>query len=424
MNDNPTLPTQESAEPKAITAAIILAALGYFVDIYDLILFGIVRVDSLRTLGMTGDEITRQGEFLLNVQMMGLLIGGIVWGILGDKRGRLSVLFGSIMLYSAANLANAFVNDITSYAVLRFVAGVGLAGELGAGVTLVAESMSKEKRGLGTTLIAAFGLLGALAAGFVGRMEWGLEMANWRVAYLVGGVMGLALLALRIGVYESPTYARMNKSSNVRRGDFLMLFRKRRLFIRYLRCILIGMPTWYAIGILVIFAPEFAREMHIKGIENSGNAIMCAYAGLSLGDLTSGLFSQWLRSRKRAILTFIGIAAAACFAYMNLFNASATTFYIVCGCIGFGVGYWALFVTTAAEQFGTNLRATVTTTVPNFVRGSVVLVLLLYTQAYGVLESRVQAATLVGILVFALAIYAWSGMKESFHSDLDFIEEH
>lgn len=420
-----TASTTETSR-KQVTAAILVAALGYFVDIYDLILFGIVRVDSLRSLGLSAAAITTEGEFLLNVQMLGLLVGGILWGVLGDRRGRLSVLFGSILLYSSANLANAFVQDIPSYALLRFIAGIGLAGELGAGVTLVAETMSKEKRGVGTTVIAAFGLLGAIAAGFVGRVDWGTGYDNWRVAYFIGGVMGLALLVLRIGVYESPAFARMRaahqQGDKVRSGDFLALFRNRKLFFRYVRCILIGLPTWYAIGVLVIFAPEFSRELGIVGIETSGTAIMFAYGGLSLGDLASGLLSQALRSRKQALLIFILLSALSVFIYLNLYGASVLAFNLTCGFIGFSVGYWAVFVTTAAEQFGTNLRATVTTTVPNFVRGSVALVLWLFSLAAKALDSRIQAAALVGLVVFGVALLAWAGMRESFGQDLDYYE--
>ncbi|MCD9019909.1 MFS transporter [Parachryseolinea silvisoli] len=393
---------------------VIIAALGYFVDIYDLLLFSIVRVPSLRALGRTGDALLRDGIFLINIQMAGLLTGGILWGILGDKRGRLSVLFGSILLYSLANLANGFVTTVPQYAILRFIAGVGLAGELGAGITLVAEILPRQIRGYGTTLVAAVGLFGAVLAYFVA------ELTDWQVAYWIGGGLGLCLLLLRYSVSESGMFAEV-RDKKVERGNFFILFSRGPLLASYLRCILIGLPIWFVIGILVTFSPEFAVSMNLPEAIDAGKAVMCCYIGLSLGDLSSGLLSQALKSRKKVVLVFLFLTATAMAIYLTSTALSATAFYTRCFFLGFAIGYWALFVTIAAEQFGTNIRATVATTVPNFVRGTVVPLTLAF-EWLRISHSMIFSAWVVGgasLLIAALALWK---MKETFGKDLHFVE--
>lgn len=427
MNAETDAGEKKEIAQKGLAAAIIVAALGYFVDIYDLILFGVVRIASLKSIGVPEDLITREGEFLLNVQMTGMLIGGIIWGVLGDKKGRLSVLFGSIALYSLANLANGFVYDIPSYAVLRFIAGIGLAGELGAGVTLVSELMPAKTRGYGTALIASFGLLGAVAAAFVGAHKWGFETADWRVAYVVGGIMGLLLLALRIGVRESGVYQSM-KEKEISRGDFFQLFRKQKVFLKYIKCILIGVPIWYVVGILVLQAPEFSKSLELPFKASAATAIMLAYIGLSSGDLASGIISQLLRSRRKTVFIFLLLAVFFSSYYLTMREVSETQFYAVCFGLGFASGYWAVFVTVAAEQFGTNIRATATTTVPNFVRGSLVPVVMFFQflrdgAFHGTPGANILGAAVVGGVVFTASFIALYSMEESFGQNLDFYEE-
>ncbi|MGH2669107.1 MAG: MFS transporter, partial [bacterium] len=348
---------------------VLVGAMGYFVDIYDLVLFGVVRQESLTALGVPADELLDVGVALLNWQMAGLLLGGIIWCVLGDKRGRVSVLFGSILLYSAANLANAFVTTIPQYAALRFVAGVGLAGELGAAITLVSEVLPRDLRGYGAAVVAAVGILGAVFGGIVGNV------LAWQHAYLLGGFLGLGLLAVRYKMRDSGMYASMQRKE-VRRGDLRLLLTGRDRVARYVRCILIGVPLWFVIGILVTFSPELAAELGATGPILAGTAVVAAYAGLSVGDLGSGYLSQWVRSRWWVILGFLGLTAALVFVYFFARGLTPPAFYALCFGLGIGAGYWAVFVTNAAEQFGTNLRATVTTTTPNFVRGSVVPVTL------------------------------------------------
>ncbi|MEW6268765.1 MAG: MFS transporter [Thermodesulfobacteriota bacterium] len=394
--------------------AILVAALGYFVDIYDLILFSIVRVASLRSLGVPDAELLDTGVLLLNMQMGGMLVGGVLWGVLGDKRGRLSVLFGSIFLYSVANVANGFVHDVPTYAALRLVAGIGLAGELGAGVTLVSELMGRESRGYGTTIIATIGICGAVVAALVG------DLFDWRTAYFVGGGLGILLLLLRVGVYESGMFEQV-KQQNVRRGSFLSLFATRERTRRYLCVILIGVPIWYVVGILVTFSPEFGRAMGMSEVPSAGRAVMFAYIGLALGDLTSGAASQVLRSRKRIVRAFLTLTAIGVGVYFTVAASSLVAFYAVCGALGFATGYWAVFVTIASEQFGTNVRATATTSVPNFVRGAVVLLTSAFqalTPGLGVVGSGLA----VGAVAIAVAFASLALLDETFARDLDFVE--
>jgi len=393
---------------------VIVAALGYFVDIYDLLLFSIVRVPSLRSLGIPESQLLDKGVLLINSQMAGMLIGGIFWGILGDKKGRLSVLFGSIVLYSLANIANGFVTNINQYVILRFVAGIGLAGELGAGITLVAEILPKEIRGYGTTIVASIGVLGAVLAYFIA------DIYDWRIAYFIGGGLGLLLLVLRFNVFESSVFSAVKKSKTVR-GDFFMLFTSKKRFFKYLRCIMIGLPIWFVIGILITFSPEFAKAIGVVEPVKAGKAVMFAYIGLSMGDMSSGLLSQFLRSRRKVVFSFIIMTAGATAFYLLQPSGGSAFFYGTCWLLGFAIGYWALFVTIAAEQFGTNLRATVATTVPNFVRGSVNVftpLFLMLAHDHGVLGS----AGMVGSLAIVVALLAVWKMEETFAKELDYTE--
>jgi MFS family permease len=405
----------EGTSRRAIYLAVLVAALGYFVDIYDLILFSVVRVESLKSLGVTGEALTNTGVRLLNMQFIGMLVGGIVWGVLGDKLGRLSVLFGSIILYSIANVLNGMVTSVDQYAALRFVAGIGLAGELGAGVTLVAELMPARTRGYGTTIIASVGLCGGIIAGFMG------SVFPWRTSYYVGGAMGFALLLLRLGVVESGMFDRLKGKSDVRRGDFRQLFATRERVLRYAAVILIGVPIWYVFGVLVTLSPEIGKSLGLDTAPTSGVAVRWAYFGIAAGDVASGLLSQMWRSRRKVVALFIGLTAAFVGVYFLFGGASLAAFYATCALVGFGTGYWAVFVTSASEQFGTNLRATVTTTVPNFVRGSAVLC----TWGFVWLKDSlgIQGAALaVGVAAFLLAGGAVSVLKETYGKDLDFLE--
>ncbi len=394
---------------------VIVAALGYFVDIYDLVLFSIVRVPSLKGIGLSGQELIDKGVFLLNMQMAGMLLGGIIWGILGDRKGRLKIMFGSICIYSLANLANGLVTSIEAYAALRFLAGVGLAGELGAGITLVSEVLHRSIRGYGTMIVASVGVSGAILANFVAK---GFD---WRTAFFIGGVLGLLLLLLRVTVVESGMFKGM-ENNQVSRGNFLALFTSRDRFGRFIHSILIGLPSWFVVGVLITFSPEFAKVLAIQGTVNAGNAVMYCYLGLVAGDLASGLLSQLLQSRKKVVLIFLLISAATVAAYFSARGVSSSVFYCICGMLGFGIGYWAIFVTVAAEQFGTNLRATVATSVPNFVRGMTIPITMLFQLARKPLGIE-TGALVVGLLCLVIALISLSRLQETFHKDLDYFEE-
>ncbi len=396
---------------------VIVAALGYFVDIYDLLLFGIVRVPSLQDMGLSKEEIGVIGKNILNWQMGGLLLGGILWGILGDKKGRLSVLFGSILTYSLANIGCGFVKDPTTYALLRFVAGIGLAGELGAGITLVSEVLPKELRAIGTSIVAGVGLFGAVAGYFTVELFGG-----WRTAYFVGGGLGVILLLLRISVFESGMFENIKHQTGVKKGNFFALFTNADRLSRYLKCIAIGMPTWFVIGILATFANEFGEKLGIAEEIKPGKAIMFCYIGLAIGDLASGFISQFLSSRKKAVSLLLVLTLICSIYYLYAGMNSAQELYAVCVFAGFSVGYWAMFVTIGAEQFGTNLRATAATTVPNMVRGTVIGMTSLYSGLKPSLDVF-NAAAIVGIICFVLAFYSILTIPETHNKDLDYLEE-
>lgn len=409
----------DSTARRAISLAVLVAALGYFVDIYDLILFSMVRTRSVADLGVPEQALRDTGIYLFNWQMGGLLVGGILWGVLGDKRGRLSVLFGSITMYSLANIANGLVHSVDGYAACRLIAGIGLAGELGAGVTLVSELMGRHNRGLGTALVAGLGILGGLLAGWIGG-AFGPGLP-WRVAYFVGGGLGIALLVLRLGVAESGLFRATAAQTRIARGNFFQLLFHRKRVGRYFAIIAAGVPIWYAVGILYTFSNDLGKALGLDPAPNPATALFFDYGGAAIGGVLSGLLSQYLQSRRRAMAIFgIGLAVMVA-AYFLVGGLSSALFYALCGLGGVFTGYWAVFMSTATELFGTNLRATVAITAPNFVRGSALLLAIGFqrlTPAIGL----VNAALAVGALAFGIGAIGLASVRETFHVDLDFHE--
>lgn len=408
---------QPSALREVLKPAVLVGALGYFVDVYDLILFAILRIPSLKDMGFTGDRLISHGILLLNLQMLGMLAGGIVFGIIGDRVGRVALLFGSILLYSVANIANGLVHtSIEAYAFWRFVAGFGLAGELGGGITLVTEILPRELRGYGTTIVSTVGVFGAVIGGLVA------QRVNWHTAYFIGGGLGLVLLVLRLSVAESGMFKQLRHGpAQVSRGNFLMLFTSLARFMKYVRCILIGLPLWCIVGILVAFSPEISRALNVQGEVKVAQAVAFMYLGITFGGFASGYFSQLFHSRRKILYLFLLFTAAAIGAYFFCAGQSNGTFYLVVLLLGFGVGYWTVFVTIAAEQFGTNIRATVATTVPNFIRGSTVPL----TLAFNYLKPLCGLIASAAIIAFAcvlIALWAVRGLEETYDKNLDYLE--
>jgi MFS family permease len=390
------------------------------VDIYDLLLFSIVRRTSLQSIGVPDDQLLTQGEFVLQSQMVGLLLGGLIWGIMGDKKGRLSVLFGSILLYSLANIANGFVTTVNQYAVLRFIGGIGLAGELGAGITLVSEVLPTRLRGYGTTLVATVGLMGAVLANFIAKKF------DWQIAYFIGGGLGIVLLVARVSIFESGVFLKL-KQQTVQRGNFFQLFNNAARFKKFVGSVFIGLPIWFVIGILITFSPEFAKALHIDGTISAGDAVMYSYIGLAVGDLVSGFISQALRSRKKVVFLYVIVTTVMILVYLFTPGRSVFNFYLTCFLLGVSIGYWALFVTMAAEQFGTNLRSTVATSAPNFIRGMVVPLTLgfrfMREQLGGGESAVIYGALVVGITTIIIAFLALQWVEETFSRDMNFVEE-
>ncbi|MCC6816542.1 MAG: MFS transporter [Saprospiraceae bacterium] len=409
---------------KKLWTLIIVASLGYFVDIFDLILFNVVKYKSFQSLGFSADKINEYEISLFNYQMSGMLLGGLLWGILGDKKGRIRVLFGSILLYSLANIANAFVQSFEAYAAWRFIAGLGLAGELGAGITLVSESMQKDKRGIGTMIIVTVGALGAVVASLVGKYF------EWNTAYIIGGVLGLILLLLRAGTFESKMFE-TTKNTEVERGNFWTLFTNKTRLKKFLACIFIGFPVWFFIGVLVALSKYFFKFDGVSIQDQVSQGISYSYIGLSIGDLLCGLASQYFRNRKKVIFSYLLSSLVLMFIYLLNTGLSFGLFKIMSLLIGIATGYWALFVTNAAEQFGTNLRSTVTNTVPNFVRGAVVPITYSFKYLVAVFagteiifpsKGAIYAALIVGTCCIAIAMISLLVIEETFEKDLDYQE--
>lgn len=421
------LTTQPAKSPSIFNIAVIVAALGYFVDIYDLLLFTIVRGPSISDLGVNmkdASAVIAASTKIINWQMVGLLIGGIIWGMMGDMKGRLSVLFGSIVLYSVANFLTGFVQNIDQYAHARFAAGIGLAGELGAGITLVSELLPKNKRGIGTSLVAGIGLFGAVFAYFTFKFTSQFVDESWRLCYKIGGGLGILLLFLRISVAESGMFKQV-KQQNVSRGNFLMFFNNATRFRKYILAILIGLPTWFVIGVLVNYSNLFATGLYGENKVDSGRAIMFAYAAIAIGDILIGFVSQYFKSRKKALYLFYLLTILSGILFFSGAVKNDFMMYLTCALLGFSTGFWAIFVTMSAEQFGTNLRATAATTVCNIVRGALYginfLFFDLFQKNWG--WNIVKSGIWTGVIVMVITLVAAYFTEETYHKDLNYIEE-
>ena len=406
--------TNQSLSKQLLKLPVIVAALGYLVDMYDLFLFSVVRVPSLKALGVAEDKLLSEGVFLLNMQLAGLLVGGVLWGIMGDKKGRLSVLFGSIILYSLSNMANGLVQTLPQYAVLRFIAGVGLAGELGAGITLVAELLPQKLRGYGAVIVSTMGTLGGVLAYFVAALF------EWRMSFFVGGGLGLLLLILRMNVFESGLFLKL-KEEKTQRGDILMIFGNMARLKKYLLAIIVGVPLWFVVGVLITFSPEFGKAHGLTETIVAGKSVMLIFFGQSFGNVICGILSQKLKSRKKAIGIFMSLSFLMMVIYLLSPVSTAFIFYVLIFFLGVFNGYWTLFIIMAAELFGTNIRATVATSIPNFVRGATIPL----TIAFAALKPDFgvnNAALLIGVVVVAVSLTALFFLEETFSKEMNYVE--
>jgi len=403
-----------SLHTSVFNLAVIVSGLGFLIDAFDLFLFNVYRIPSLKELGLSGDPLTRTGEHLLALQMGGMMIGGILSGMIGDKFGRASVLFASILLYSLSNIANAMVHDVGWYGLVRFLAGVGLAGELGAGITLVSERMTIEKRGYGTILVATLGALGAVLAGLVS------EFISWRHAFLGAGIMGLGLLILRLRSLE-PSMFLSSRDSGIRRGSFALLLSNRRRAFRYLACILMGVPIWYSVGLVITLTPEIATFRNMTAFKLS-TCFILFQVGIAVGDLSSGMLSQLLKSRKKILLSYMSLAIVFGFLHLVVMKSSSGLYLTSLG-MGLGCGYLSVFVTSTAEHFGINLRVLTTATVTNFMRGAITILVPMHLalQSYFHFDI-INSLLIIGAIVWALALISTIRLPETFGKDLNYIE--
>ena len=400
-----------------LSVPVIVGALGFFVDVYDLLLFSIVRKPSLASFHLSPDAILHEGEWIISLQMFGLMIGGFFWGVMGDKKGRLSVLFGSILLYSLATIANGMAQNVFQYSITRFIAGLGLAGELGASITLVCEMLPKEKRGIASSVIASVGVLGAISAFIVFKL-----FNDWRICYYIGGGMGLLLLFLRMGIFESSMYDELT-NTDIPKGNIWMLFNNRSRFFRYIKGVAIGLPVWYIIGILITFSDKFGKELGVTEVIEPGKAIMYQYVALCFGDLSAGIISNLIKSRKKTLFIFFGILAIFMVTYFTMQNGTAERTYWLCAGLGFGSGISVLYITMSAEQFGTNLRATTAISIPNVVRGLLPLIIFMFKGVRDLVGNYITGGWITGVFILLLAIVAAFYTKETYGREMNYLEE-
>ncbi len=413
MNQNKTI----TISHKAITLGIIVSALGFFVDLYDIMALAAIGETSLKAIGVAAENIKNDINYLQSMQMLGMLIGGFLWGIIGDKYGRLKVLFGSIILYSFFTFLNAFVTGTGQYAACRFLAGLGLAGELGAGITLVSEQMKKEKRGLGPAIIAGFGVLGAIVAVFIGKY------ADWRTVYITGGVLGFLLLILRIGVVESGLFT-IAKTSKISKGNFLIILRNWNYLKKFLCILLVGIPGWFVNGVMMQFSNYISSSMGMNPLPDKGKVIIYFFIALSLGDVLGGLVSQWLKSRKKSMYIFLSLHLLMLILFFTIGKNSAQLYYIIFAGLGLSVGFVIQLFTLAAEQFGTNIRTLVTSSGLNLVRGWVIPLGALFAwmnDSLHIIEWKVAA--IIAFSVAAVSFWALSQLDETFNNELEFVSE-
>jgi MFS transporter, putative metabolite:H+ symporter len=415
---NPKMQDKKPSLPYGFTGKQLLmlavAALGYFVDVYDLLIFGAERVESLQAVGVPKEDMKDVGILILNFQMAGLILGGFLFGILADKLGRLKVLFASILLYSVANIANAFVTTVPAFAGARFFAGIGLAGELGVALSWISESLERRQRTIATMIVSAIGLFGGIAAALVG------SVCHWKTSYIIGGVMGLILLVLRISVKESKIFIK-NQFKDIKRGDLIELFGSRKQLYKYLLCVFAGAPAVVFINLYITLTPEFALAFGITEPVSVSTAIMVYLMVFAVSDILCGFLSKLMQKRKGPLLIYACMQIFATAYFLLAPPDTAMGYYYRCAFLGFSIGYWGILITNSVEQFGTNIRATVATSTPNLIRGLTIPASLIFTNlipAYGL----VRSGAIVGFSLIVISIISILLLKDKFENNLNFTE--
>lgn len=404
--------TTPALTTRVLNATVIVTALGYFIDLFDYYVFLVTRQKVLTDFGFSGSQLMETGLYMVNLQFAGLLVGGVIFGVLGDKIGRKQSLLGSILLYSIATLASGMTHNIDVFAALRFIAGIGIAGEVGVGVTMVSETMDKNRRGLGVTAFIGVGLLGVVAAALMS------ELLHWRTCYIIGGLAGLLLLVTRIWVMEPQMFTDLNKS--VKRGSFRVLFASPDGVRRYVLCILLAVPVFFGVSIIATLSPELSIALGASPPASVSTTMIIAYTMMVIGEIVIGLLSQRLKSRKKVIALFLVLMAITLGVGFHNGALDATGYYILAGVVGFFMGYWVNFIALSAEQFGTNVRSLAANTIPNFTRGTTIAINMAFLALKD--DGVVYAASIVGFTVIVIALLALWKLPETFGKDLDYTE--
>lgn len=409
---------------QSIALLILVASLGYFVDAYDLIIASVVRSSAIVELGLAQvgtPEHTKYAQLFEYVQSAGILLGGIIFGVYSDKKGRKKALYYSIAIYSIANILNGLLSASvpfvgTVYCILRFICGFALAAELSIGIVMISETMKAKHRGYGTMIVVSFGILGAVLAAvlfeFIG--------IHWQTLYLIGGIAGVLLLIFRFSVKETNPFLDLENQES-ERGSWVMIFKNRRLLKILFNAILLGFPIYFFISIPIKFATDYGKEL---GLTIKGTIpIIVFYIAMSVSDIIANYLCQLFENRKKVLYFYLGLCTISVF-LLHFYPPTTPEqyFYLFSPLMGFASGYWALLITFTNEQIGTNIRSTYTTAVPNVVRSLFIPIQLLLT----VLQPTFGTSTSVfyiGVLAVILALLGLYSLKETWGKNLKFIDE-
>jgi MFS transporter, putative metabolite:H+ symporter len=389
-------------------SSLFLIGCGYFIDIFDLVLFSTLRISSFEELKIT--DPTYWTVVFFNLQMTGILVGGIFWGKMADIKGRSWSFMGTILVFSIANIINGLTSSLTVYGICRFIAGFGLAGEMGSGIALICEKVPDEKRSLYLGFVSSLGCIGAVLSGWLG------DIVYWRYLFIGSGFAGILLTLLRKNLLE-PDLFRKTATLNIPRGQWKTLFQSPPDLIRFILLIFLGIPMWYIIGILWSFSTEMTSTIGLN-IFTSGQAILWGYVGVWMGDMLMPFVSQFLKSRIFTIqicliMMLLGVIYLFQFQPHSLLSFQLTHIFL-----GFTIGYWAVYATLCGESFGTNIRALTSTSLPSLIRFSSIPMMIIYQ--YGRDENELNIALGMGLTVLCISMITTYFIKDTFQKDIDF----